>query len=46
MSPPSFYVPQWLYLFIESRVLEHIFKNYEINPQSAYLSDFIWVGLY
>lgn len=43
MSPPSFYVPQWLYLFIErkiSRVLEYILKIDKINLQSAYLSAF------
>lgn len=47
MSPPSFYVPQWLYLFIErkrSGILEYILKIHKSNLQCAYLSDFIWVG--
>lgn len=43
MSLPSFYVLQWLYLFIErkiNRVLEYILKIDKINLQSAYLSAF------
>lgn len=49
MSPTSFYAPQWLYLFIESKVsgvLEYILEIDKINLQCACLLDCIWVGLF